>query len=61
MIMIDALIAKWKTEFNRAKDHETLTALAKLAKSLKDDGQLSREDYAVVIGLGKQRREELNP
>ena len=62
MIDLDALYRTWKVEFDRTEDHERLTHLGRLAKSLnesKGDDHLPDEAYKVVCGWGKKRREEL--
>jgi hypothetical protein len=59
VIDLDHLHKTWGVEFDRTEDHDTLTALAKLAKLRHDDGKLTDEEYRIVCGLGRKRREEL--
>ena len=63
MIDLDQLHRTWANDIATA-DSETLTAIAKLAHARRfdekrSDWQLTEEEYQIICGWGKKRREEL--
>ena len=59
MIDLDKLHRTWGVEFNRTETDDDLTALAKLARSMRAAGELTEAEYDIVCGLGAKRRAEL--
>jgi hypothetical protein len=64
VIDLDQLHQTWANDIATA-DSETLTAIAKLAHARRftedrPERQLTDEEYRIICGWGKQRREELN-
>jgi hypothetical protein len=63
-IDLDRLTDTWANDIATA-DSETLTAIAKLAHArrfveTRPERQLTEEEYQVICGWGKKRREELS-
>jgi hypothetical protein len=59
MIDLDALIAKWKPEFDACSDNADLDVMRNVVNGIYQAKEITRPEYVAICAMGKQRREEL--
>ena len=58
-IDLDALIAKWKPEFDDCSDNADLDVMRNVVNRIYKSHEITRPEYVAFCAMGKQRREEL--